>query len=69
MQTSKSRADVHDAAHPGVSGLIINASEVLSAIQHPTDGIICEGWLLKKRRKKMQGTYIRSRPLIHGIKC
>ncbi|KIO33601.1 hypothetical protein M407DRAFT_231739 [Tulasnella calospora MUT 4182] len=34
---------------------MVSASAFVSSIQHPTDGNICQGWLLKKRRKKMQG--------------
>ncbi|KAG9044126.1 hypothetical protein FS837_008740 [Tulasnella sp. UAMH 9824] len=54
MQTSSSKPS-HVQKSPGVSAAMVSASAFVSSMQHPTDGNICQGWLLKKRRKKMQG--------------
>ncbi|KAG8976696.1 hypothetical protein FRB90_009059, partial [Tulasnella sp. 427] len=54
MQTSYTKPS-HVQKSPGVSAAMVSASAIVSTMQHPTDGAICQGWLLKKRRKKMQG--------------
>ncbi|KAG8976822.1 hypothetical protein FRC05_003172 [Tulasnella sp. 425] len=54
MQTSSTKPS-HAQKSPGVSAAMVSASAFVSTMQHPTDGAICQGWLLKKRRKKMQG--------------
>lgn len=56
MQTSSTKPS-HVQKSPGVSAAMVSASAFVSTMQHPTDGAICQGWLLKKRRKKMQGSY------------
>lgn len=56
MQTSSSKPS-HVQKSPGVSAAMVSASAFVSSMQHPTDGNICQGWLLKKRRKKMQGAF------------
>ncbi|KAG8999859.1 hypothetical protein FRB94_005884 [Tulasnella sp. JGI-2019a] len=51
---TSSSIDVPIPSHlKGISGLVANASQVGATIGNATPA--CEGWLLKKRRKKMQG--------------
>ncbi|KAG8895866.1 hypothetical protein FRB99_000307 [Tulasnella sp. 403] len=56
MQTSnpgKSAGTSHPS--PSVAAVLVGGAAFASTMQNPTDGILCQGWLLKKRRKKMQG--------------
>ncbi|KAG8864202.1 hypothetical protein FRB96_006023 [Tulasnella sp. 330] len=53
MAASASSATVTYPNPKGISGLVANASHVVSTLVNSTPA--CEGWLLKKRRKKMQG--------------
>ncbi|KAG8919174.1 hypothetical protein FRC01_001441 [Tulasnella sp. 417] len=62
MQTSSSKPS-HVQKTPGVSAAMVSANAFVTSMQHPTDGNICQGWLLKKRRKKMQGVPANARVL------
>ncbi|KAG8966471.1 hypothetical protein FRC03_011920 [Tulasnella sp. 419] len=57
MQASvQSKPPLTPKPHYGINALAINAGTAVSAAQPSVmEGAICQGWMLKKRRKKMQG--------------
>ncbi|KAG8932424.1 hypothetical protein FRC02_001160 [Tulasnella sp. 418] len=57
MQASvQSKPPLTPKSHYGINALAINAGTAVSAAQPSVmEGAICQGWMLKKRRKKMQG--------------